>query len=37
MSQALLESIHNDDPTALVGLPLIRTARLLRAAGLVLP
>ena len=34
---ALLESIHNDDPTALVGLPLIRTARLLRAAGCVLP
>jgi septum formation protein len=30
---ALLESIDNDDPTALVGLPLIRTARLLRAAG----
>lgn len=30
----LLESIDNDDPTALVGLPLIRTARLLRAAGL---
>ena len=31
---ALLESIENDDPTALVGLPLIRTARLLRAAGI---
>lgn len=31
---ALLESIENDDPTALIGLPLIRTARLLRAAGL---
>ena len=30
---ALLESIHNDDPTALVGLPLIRTCRMLRAAG----
>ena len=30
---ALLESIDNDDPTALIGLPLIRTARLLRAAG----
>ena len=30
---ALLESIDNDDPTALVGLPLIRTARLLRKAG----
>ncbi|MBS0597932.1 MAG: Maf family protein, partial [Proteobacteria bacterium] len=34
---ALLEAIHNDDPTALVGLPLIRTARMLRAAGRVLP
>ena len=34
---ALLEAIHSDDPTALVGLPLIRTARLLRAAGLQLP
>ena len=31
---SLLESIESDDPTALVGLPLIRTARLLRAAGL---
>ncbi|MBU3653588.1 MAG: septum formation inhibitor Maf [Limnohabitans sp.] len=31
---ALLESIDNDDPTALVGLPLIRTAHMLRAAGL---
>lgn len=34
---ALLDAIHSDDPTALVGLPLIRTARLLRAAGLVIP
>lgn len=34
---ALLEAIHNDDPTALVGLPLIRTCRLLRAAGHPLP
>ncbi|MDR2155465.1 MAG: Maf family nucleotide pyrophosphatase [Burkholderiaceae bacterium] len=34
---ALLEAINSDDPTALVGLPLIRTARLLRAAGLILP
>lgn len=33
----LLEAIHNDDPTALIGLPLIRTARLLRAAGFQLP
>jgi len=31
---ALLESIDSDDPTALVGLPLIRTARLLREAGI---
>lgn len=31
---ALLERIGSDDPTALVGLPLIRVARLLRAAGL---
>jgi septum formation protein len=30
---ALLERIENDDPTALVGLPLIRTCELLRAAG----
>jgi septum formation protein len=30
---ALLESIENDDPTALVGLPLIRTCRLIQAAG----
>ncbi|MGQ2980762.1 MAG: Maf family nucleotide pyrophosphatase [Polaromonas sp.] len=33
----LLDAIHNDDPTALVGLPLIRTCRMLRAAGLMLP
>jgi septum formation protein len=31
---ALLESIDNDDPTALVGLPLIRTSRMLRDAGI---
>jgi septum formation protein len=30
---ALLESIESDDPSALVGLPLIRTCRMLRAAG----
>lgn len=30
----LLEAIDNDDPTALIGLPMIRTARLLRAAGI---
>jgi len=29
----LLASIESDDPTALIGLPLIRTAGLLRAAG----
>ena len=33
----LFESIHSTDPTALVGLPLIATARLLRQAGFVLP
>ncbi len=33
----LLDAIDNDDPTALIGLPLIRTSRLLRAAGLRLP
>jgi septum formation protein len=31
---ALLEAIESDDPTALVGLPLIRTCELLRQAGL---
>jgi septum formation protein len=31
---ALLDSIESDDPTALVGLPLIRVGRMLRAAGL---
>ena len=31
---ALLDDITNDDPTALVGLPLIRTARMIRAAGI---
>lgn len=30
---ALLERIDNDDPTALVGLPLIRTCAMLRRAG----
>jgi len=30
---ALLASIDNDDPTALVGLPLIRTCQMLREAG----
>ena len=32
----LLDAIESDDPTALIGLPLIRTTRMLRAAGLVL-
>lgn len=31
---ALLQAIHSDDPTALVGLPLIRTAQMLRDAGI---
>ncbi len=31
---ALLDAIDSDDPTALIGLPLIRTCRLLRAAGI---
>jgi septum formation protein len=31
---ALLAAVESDDPTALVGLPLIRTCELLRAAGL---
>jgi septum formation protein len=30
---ALLERIDNDDPTALIGLPLIRTCQMLEAAG----
>ena len=33
MGIGLLEAIDSDDPTALVGLPLIRTCRMLRAAG----
>jgi septum formation protein len=31
---ALLEAVESDDPSALVGLPLIRTCDLLRAAGI---
>jgi len=31
---ALLERIDSDDPTALVGLPLIRTAKMISAAGI---
>jgi septum formation protein len=34
---ALFEAIETTDPTALVGLPLIATARLLRLAGFALP
>lgn len=34
---ALLERIDSDDPTALVGLPLIRTCQLLRQAGVRVP
>ena len=33
---ALLDAIESDDPTALVGLPLIRTTRMLRDAGITL-
>lgn len=33
---ALLDAIDSDDPTALIGLPLIRTSRMLRAAGITL-
>jgi septum formation protein len=33
MGIALLQAIESDDPTALVGLPLIRTCELLRQAG----
>jgi len=33
----LFESIKSDDPTALIGLPLIHTAAMLRRAGLLLP
>ena len=31
---SLLDAIESDDPTALIGLPLIRTAELLRQAGI---
>lgn len=31
---ALLSAIDNDDPTALIGLPLIRTCRMIEAAGI---
>jgi septum formation protein len=32
----LLSAIESDDPTALIGLPLIRTSQMLRAAGIAL-
>lgn len=34
---SLLDVIESDDPTALVGLPLIRTCRMLRDAGVQIP
>lgn len=34
---ALLSKIESDDPTALIGLPLIRTCDLLRSAGVQIP
>ena len=34
---ALFDAIETHDPTALIGLPMIATARLLRAAGYALP
>lgn len=34
---ALFERIENDDPSALIGLPLIATAQLLRECGVALP
>lgn len=34
---ALLEALSGDDPTALIGLPLIALSRMLRAEGLQLP
>ncbi len=37
MGIALFESIRSDDPTALIGLPLIALARMLRAAGFAVP
>lgn len=34
---SLLDAIHSDDPSALIGLPMIRTCRMVRAAGIQLP
>ena len=36
-NQSDIDAIETQDPTALVGLPLIATARLLREAGMTLP
>lgn len=37
LGAALVDSMCSEDPTALVGLPLIATARLLRGAGISIP
>ena len=37
LGACLFESIHNEDPTALIGLPLIALARALRSFGYALP
>jgi septum formation protein len=37
MGIALLESIRSDDPTALIGLPLIALSTMLRDAGFEIP
>jgi septum formation protein len=37
LGSTLFDAIETDDPTALIGLPLIATARLLRDAGFALP
>ncbi len=37
MGIALLESIRSDDPTALIGLPLIALSGLLRETGFAIP
>ena len=34
---ALMERMRSDDPTALIGLPMIRTCRMVRAGGIALP
>ncbi|MFY9248965.1 MAG: Maf family protein, partial [Burkholderiaceae bacterium] len=34
---SLLSQIDNDDPTALIGLPLIKTCEMLRTAGIQVP